>query len=172
MFWIIVAACVAVDQISKLLITANLALGESIPLLGEWLSLTHVLNTGASFSILQGKQGFLIAFTAIVLVLIVYIRYRIPREFNRLHVLLAVFCGGALGNLIDRIYQGAVIDFIDIFIKPFSYNFPVFNFADCFINLGVIIICLCLLFGKEKVLLNDKKPADITEKTAEESNEQ
>lgn len=151
MLWLIVLICVAADQASKLLVVSNLQLGESLPLIPEVFHLTYILNRGASFSILQGQRWVFIIITVVALVAVLILLRYIPRDFRRLRVLIAVFVGGTLGNFIDRLYLGAVIDFFDFRV------FPIFNIADCCITCSVALICLMLLFGREKSLLETSK---------------
>ena len=152
MFWLIMAAAIAADQISKYLIVQNLAVGESIPLLGDFLHFTHVVNEGASFSMLQGQRGIFLVLTVIVLVAVIWLYLKkVPRDYKLFTAMLGLFCGGTIGNLIDRIYQSGVTDFLDL------GWFPVFNIADCCICVSVIFICVMLLFGKAGKMIDSKK---------------
>lgn len=137
-----------IDQISKLLVMKNLTVNNSITIIKDFFYLTYTHNTGAAFSILLGKRIFLIIITIVVLVIIFnYIKKnKITRKVELVSFSLVV--GGSLGNLIDRIIHGYVIDFIDM--KIFGYDFPVFNIADSFITIGVILLILTLN-RKEKV---------------------
>ena len=137
-----------IDQISKLLVMKNLTVNNSITIIKDFFYLTYTHNTGAVFSILLGKRIFLIIITIVVLVIIFnYIKKnKITRKVELVSFSLVV--GGSLGNLIDRIIHGYVIDFIDM--KIFGYDFPVFNIADSFITIGVILLILTLN-RKEKV---------------------
>ena len=133
---------VVIDQISKILILNNTQLNDSIEIIKNIFYITYTHNTGAAFSILLGKRIFLILITIIVLVILFnYIKKnKITRKIELISLSLVV--GGSLGNLIDRIIRGYVIDFIDI--KIFGYDFPVFNIADSFITIGVILLILTL----------------------------
>lgn len=146
-------AVIALDQLSKRIITNILALGESMPVIKGFLDFTYVLNKGASFSIFQGQRAAFIIITVAVLVLVFGILKKIPKDMKLFRAFLALFCGGAIGNLIDRFYLGAVIDFINL------GWFPVFNLADSCITVSAIIICAMLLFGKPSRLLEKKKEA-------------
>lgn len=133
---------VVIDQISKILILNNTQLNDSIEIIKNFFYITYTHNTGAAFSILLGKRIFLILITIIVLVILFnYIKKnKITRKIELISLSLVV--GGSLGNLIDRIIRGYVIDFIDI--KIFGYDFPIFNIADSFITIGVILLILTL----------------------------
>ena len=160
MFWIILIVAVGVDQLTKYLIVNSLALGESIPVIINFLDFTYTLNEGASFSILQGQRIIFIIVTLAVLAIIFFLLRKIPKDMKLFRAFIALFCGGTIGNFIDRLHTGAVIDFIDL------GWFPVFNIADSCICVSAIAICLMLLFGKPGSLLSSKK-----EKTNHESNQ-
>ncbi len=153
MFYIVLIACVALDQLTKWLVSSNMDLGQSIPVLGDFFSITYIVNRGASFSLFEGRRWLFVVLTLVVLLLVFWLLRRVPKNYKRLRMAVAVFCGGTIGNLIDRIVSGAVVDFLHIYIGAFDYNFPIFNIADCCIDIAVICIVAFLLFGKEKVLL-------------------
>lgn len=129
-----------VDQISKLLVVKLLDINQGIEIIKNFFYLTYTHNTGAAFSILTGERLFLIVIaTAILIILFNYIRKnKIERKLDILAFSLII--GGSLGNLIDRIVRGYVVDFIDI--KIFGYNFPVFNLADTLIVIGVFLLLI------------------------------
>ena len=130
----IVAAVVALDQLSKYLVISNMDVGESIPLIKNFLSITYVRNPGAAFGVLPHRTVFLIAVTVVVIGLIIYFYRTVPAGYAILRLGMALQLGGALGNLIDRVRRVSVVDFIDLKFFP-----PVFNLADMFIVFGVII---------------------------------
>ncbi len=142
-FYLTAAAVIALDQVSKYLIRANLELGQSIPEEGLF-RLTYITNVGGAFGIL-GNQGFLITITSLVAIAAVLIYSRYP-AFNRMMVRIALglILGGALGNLIDRLWLGSVVDFIDL--GPW----PVFNLADSAVVIGVILLIYYILFPARK----------------------
>jgi signal peptidase II len=151
MFWIIMLTVIALDQLTKYLITSNLLLGQSIAVIPDFLDFTYTLNEGASFSLFQGQRVVFLIITLLVLAAIFWSLRKIPKEMRLFRVLLALFCGGTIGNFIDRLYQGAVIDFVDL------GWFPVFNVADSCLSVSAVLICLMLLFGKPGRLLERKK---------------
>lgn len=128
---------IVLDQILKYIMLQVLVYGDSISIIRNFFSLTLVFNTGAAFGILQGqKYIFLILpVLTVVLILIIYIRSN-----NKINLLLpmALLLGGTIGNFIDRIKYGYVIDFFDVFFR--SWHWPAFNIADTCICLGVIFI--------------------------------
>lgn len=126
------------DQLIKILITNNLYPYEYIDVIKNFITITHVHNTGAAFSILSNNVPLLIGISLIALLLIYYyILKKIP--FTKLNILIySLLLGGIIGNLIDRIIHGYVIDYISV--KIFNYNFPVFNLADIGIVISVFLL--------------------------------
>ena len=131
-----------VDILSKVIIRNTLTLNESIPLIPNFFNLTYVINSGAAFSILEGKQLFLIILSIFVLgFLIYYIRKEKVTIFQVFYYSLLI--SGILGNLLDRIIYNGVIDFFSF--QLFSYNAPIFNIADTYIVIGVGLIFIELI---------------------------
>lgn len=129
-----------IDQITKILVVNSLVPGENIEIIKNIFSIIYTNNTGAAFSILLGKRIFLIVVAVLIIgVLLYYIkRNKIEKKIDI--IALSFVIGGSLGNLIDRIVRGYVIDFISI--KIGNYNFPIFNVADALIVVGVILLLL------------------------------
>ena len=144
MFWGCLLFVVLLDQVIKYLVSANMHLGESQPLIEGLVYLTYVRNSGAAFSILQGQRWLFLVITPMVLAAIFWYMRSISKGDRLLRFALALFCGGALGNYIDRLRVGAVTDFID-----FRF-FPVFNVADSCIVIGVALLGWCMLFKSKK----------------------
>lgn len=129
-----------IDQITKILVVNSLVPGENIEIIKNIFSIIYTNNTGAAFSILLGKRIFLIVVAVLIIgVLLYYIkRNKIEKKIDI--IALSFVIGGSLGNLIDRIVRGYVIDFISI--KIGNYNFPIFNVADILIVIGVFLLLL------------------------------
>lgn len=129
-----------VDQITKILVVNSLVPGKNIEIIKNIFSIIYTNNTGAAFSILLGKRIFLIVVAVLIIgVLLYYIkRNKIEKKIDI--IALSFVIGGSLGNLIDRIVRGYVIDFISI--KLGNYNFPIFNVADILIVIGVFLLLL------------------------------
>lgn len=127
-----------VDQTLKILVEQKMILNQTIVVIKNFFSITLVHNLGAAFSIFIGSRIFLILVGIIALILIsLYIRK--IEEFNDYDVFTySLLLGGILGNLLDRIIHGYVIDYLNFNI--FNYNFPIFNFADVCIVVSVILI--------------------------------
>ena len=127
------------DFVTKLIIKSNLILNKSITIIPKFFRLTYVKNSGAAFSILKGKQIFLIVLSIIVIDFIIY--YIFKDKLNKYKIIYySLLIGGIFGNLFDRIIYNGVIDYLDFNI--FNYNAPIFNLADTFIFFGVVLILL------------------------------
>lgn len=141
---IIFIILILIDQLSKYWVRTELVKKESIVLIPETLKLQYHTNTGAVWGILSGKVAYLSIFTFIVLVLIVYLYFRVPygKKFSVLKTIMVFIMAGAVGNLIDRVFLGHVIDFIYIEL----INFPLFNFADCCLTVSSILLFILAVF--------------------------
>ena len=141
------AAIVVADQITKWLTVANIELYADVPFIPGLLQLTYVQNTGAAFSSFEGQQWLFALIFAFFTVAIFYEYFKKPMPFTGFErwCIAAIYAGG-LGNMIDRVRLGYVVDMIETtFIE-----FPVFNVADCFITCGcVALMASLLLFNKE-----------------------
>ena len=136
--FILTIILVIIDLTVKLIIKNTMIPNQSITIINNFFYLTYVKNTGAAWSILSGRKIFLIIFSLIVIISIIY--YIIKRkDYNKLELIgYSVVLSGAIGNLIDRIIYGYVIDYLDFYI--FNYDYPIFNIADILIVIGIIII--------------------------------
>ncbi len=146
----IVAAIIALDQIFKCWITNNIGLTDSLTVIPNVIDFVYVKNTGAAFSFLADKAyGIIILSCISVLFCIFAVWFMVKKkpQSKMLRISLALMLSGALGNAIDRIFRGYVVDFIEAtFI-----NFPVFNIADIAITSGAaLLIIFMLFFDKEK----------------------
>ena len=135
------------DQISKYLILSNLNPGQSwnpVASLTSWASITHVTNTGAAFGLFPDRGSFFVVIAVIVVAAIIFYYRHLPAGQWWIKVSLGLQLGGALGNLLDRLRMGYVIDFIDFKI------WPVFNLADSAIVIGVAILAYFLLQDRDE----------------------
>ena len=145
---------VAIDQLTKYLTVTFIPLYADVPLLPGFLQLTYVQNTGAAFSMLEGQQWlFVLIFVALTAGIIwTYSKKVFPFSKFEWFCIAAVY-GGGLGNMIDRVRLGYVVDMIETqFI-----SFPVFNVADCFITCGCILLMLSLIFFNKALWKEEKK---------------
>ena len=145
MFAAVALLVIVLDRVTKIYIDKTMTLGQSRPFLGSLASLTYIHNSGAAFSILEGKQMLLIGLTGAVMVaLCVYVSYYGKKLSFWERLSLALIVGGGIGNLICRIKYGYVIDFINI------HFIPIFNVADIAITIGCFLFCICVVFPKKK----------------------
>ena len=135
---------VIADQVSKLIVISKT---KSVEVIKSFFYLTYTNNNGAAFSILTGKRILLIIVTFIVIGILVYYIRKTEIKENINKIALSLVIGGSIGNLIDRIVRGVVVDFLDF--KILGYNYPIFNLADTFIVLGVFLL-LIGMFRKDK----------------------
>ncbi|MDD7543047.1 MAG: signal peptidase II [Peptoniphilaceae bacterium] len=139
------------DQISKWAAAKYLAGGNDISVIGNFLKLHYLENRGAAFGILQGKMIFFVLITIFAVGLLIYLLRKEKNASIWFQIGIALILFGALGNFIDRIRLGYVIDFIKLDLVSF-YEFPIFNVADIGVTIGTAIVILYELFipGKER----------------------
>lgn len=142
------------DQLSKYLVVANIPLGGHMDFLPGLLSLTYAQNTGAAFSSLQGARWLFVAIFVVFAAALIWCTAKKVLPFTRLEQwCLAAILGGGLGNLIDRLFLGYVVDMISTDFM----NFPVFNVADSFITCGAILLFVHLIFWNKDFWKDEKK---------------
>ncbi|HYE80608.1 MAG TPA: signal peptidase II [Clostridia bacterium] len=140
--FIIAAVIVALDQIIKNVLVKALANGP-IVVIRNFFNLVYVENYGIAFGMFKNKTLFFIITQSIIAIIISYVIYKLHSKSMPLTICLSLILGGAIGNLIDRIRIGFVIDYLSFSIFP-----PVFNLADSAIVVGAILLSLLLLFDK------------------------
>lgn len=136
--FIIALVVLFLDQITKLLVSNLLNLDKSLKIVSGFFSLTYTRNYGAAWSMMWDKRIILIIISLVALVLVSYIIYKEKKLTLYKNIYYGFLIGGIVGNLLDRIIHGYVIDFLDFNI--FGYNFPIFNISDSFIVIGVLLI--------------------------------
>lgn len=143
-YFLICAIMVAVDQISKYFAVINLKGRENAVWIKNVFELEYVENDGAAFSSFSGKQGFLLVVTIAVMLFVIFEFVRIPdgKRYAWLRIDFLMIVAGALGNMIDRIRQGYVVDFF--YFVP--VNFPRFNVADIYVTLAMPLLIILLFF--------------------------
>lgn len=158
----ITAALVSVDQLTKWLAVLSLKNAEATTIIPKLLGFTYVENTGAAFGILQGQRWLFLILTGAVMVailaLLLFGKFRKHLIFN---ISATLIVAGGLGNFIDRLIHGYVVDFIQVLF----FEFPVFNVADCYVVIGSVLLLVFFLF-----MYDDKKVpvAGKTEETHED----
>lgn len=141
MYLIIIILIILLDQAIKYIVTSNMLLHESIPIINNIFHISYAQNFGASFSILQNQRFFLIVIGSVTIAILIGVIIRYYKRFDKVLLLsLSLIIGGAIGNLIDRIRLGYVVDFLDFRI------WPVFNIADSSIVCGSFLLILYTLW--------------------------
>ena len=145
-YLLFIAAVVGVDQLTKYLVVSSIALGGEVSFLPGFLCFTYVQNTGAAFSSFEGQQWLFALIFLVFTGLVLYEYFKKPMGFTTFERwCIAAIYGGGLGNMIDRVRLGYVVDMIETTFM----EFPVFNVADCFITCGCILLMVHLfLFNK------------------------
>lgn len=151
--YVVALSVLALDQVSKLWILASIPAGtyiypEPIVVLKHFFYIVHIHNSGAAWGQLSGNNHWLALLAIIALFFIYFFRKHLELYRHGVQYAFGLLIGGIIGNFIDRIYYGYVIDFLDFHL--WSYRFPAFNIADCGITIGVAIYIL-LSFKKTTV---------------------
>jgi signal peptidase II len=140
---------VALDLATKLAVYHTMTLGaRPRRILGDFALLNYVQNPGAAFSLFRGSRWFFILVASLSILVVLYLALGGRHNEKRTQAAFGLILGGALGNLIDRIWLGVVIDFLDVGIG--THRWPVFNVADAGVTAGVILLGLCLLLEKKE----------------------
>jgi len=142
--FVLIIAFVFLDQFTKKLASVHLQDKPAIKIIDGVLELNFLKNSGAAFGMLQNQKVFFVLIAAIMLIVIAYVLFRMPddKKYNIMHILLVLVASGAAGNMIDRIKNEYVIDFIYFVI----INFPIFNVADIYVTVATFIFAILLLF--------------------------
>ncbi len=146
-------AVLVLDQVTKHLVMDTMYLGESIPVLGSFFKLTYIRNPGAVFGLRLGGNVAHLIFTGIALMIVAVMWFRLPAAERLASAGLALVLGGAVGNVVDRIRFGAVVDFLDFGFG--SLRWWVFNVADASVTVGaglLILGCGLLKGGKDEAV--------------------
>lgn len=129
---------ILLDQLTKYLVRQNIQLNESLPIIKNVLHLTYITNTGSAFGLFKGLNSFFVILSFVVICGIFYFSKKIKNSENVMQFAIGLLLGGTIGNLIDRLVFGAVIDFIDFRI------WPVFNIADSSVTISIILLIILL----------------------------
>ena len=131
------------DQITKLLVEQKMVLGESIPVIKGFFSLTYVTNKGAAWGMFHGYGLMLFGIGTVVIALSLSFLRKLCEGYRERYIAILMVISGVIGNSIDRIWRGEVVDFLDCYIQ--KYHWPAFNIADCAICIGIGIYTLSVL---------------------------
>ena len=151
LLWLPASAVVVLDQISKIILAHNIPKYSSIPVIKGFFNLVHVRNRGMAFGLMNRpghgfKFYFLVAATLVAIVLLLFWFRKVKDTDHPTTIGISLILGGAIGNLIDRIRLGEVIDFLDFYLG--SYHWPAFNVADAAITVGILWLAVNTLFRK------------------------
>ncbi len=157
---------IVLDQLIKIIVDANMMVSQSIPVIQDVLHFTYVQNEGAAFGIFQGQRWILVGVTSVVILGGIYLLAAKKLKSNFLIWSVALVIAGGVGNLIDRIFRHFVIDYIEVRL----INFAVFNFADCCVVIGTIMIVCYLLFSElwEKKKIKSADETSVPENRSED----
>lgn len=142
---------VIIDQLTKYLTVQNIDLYEVVEVIPNIVSFTYIQNTGAAFSILEGQMWFFYIVTIVVVAGLIYYMYTEAKEDKLLGFLLSLILAGAIGNFIDRLFLQYVVDMI----KLEFIDFAIFNVADSYLSVGVILLLIYTLYDERKTLKED-----------------
>lgn len=161
---------VILDQLTKAIVVSQMALYEEVPFLPGLIRFYHTRNTGAAFSMFSDNRWVFMVFSVIAMVIMTYLLVKFHGRHWLLSVSLAAVLGGGIGNMIDRVLSGYVVDFLDFqFMK-----FAVFNVADIFVTCGSVALAVYILFIEPKVekrLQEQKEAASAAEEGTHEGND-
>jgi signal peptidase II len=156
---ILIAASVLIDQISKLIVVKTLPLHDSVVLIKGFFSFTHIQNRGAAWGMFSENRWVFLVATAIAIIILPIVLYKYRNIHALFGISMSMIIGGAIGNMIDRVFLGYVVDFLE-----FTFiDFPVFNIADVCIVIGTFMMAAYILFF-DKVLFVDNKKTSETAK--------
>ncbi|TVP96021.1 MAG: signal peptidase II [Acholeplasmatales bacterium] len=168
----LITVLIVLDQVTKYIVEWAIpfqgAATAKYPIIRGFLYLTHHRNDGAAWGVFSGQMVFFILITVFALGVFAYLAKDMHfRQRFFYSTGLMLLSGGALGNFIDRVRQGFVVDFIDVYI--FSYNFPVFNVADIALTIGMFAFAYHMLFLDGKTTTEPTIPSDVLEDVHEEN---
>ena len=148
---VVAGSVVIFDQVTKAVILLTLPLYRSIPVIPGFFNITHIHNVGGAFGFLANQSSglraiFFLFVSSLAICLIFYFYKNTPKTHPLLATGFALIFGGAIGNMIDRIRFGEVVDFLDFYIG--NLHWPAFNVADSAISIGIVIFVFHLLFKK------------------------
>lgn len=141
---LVAAAFIAIDQITKYLALIRLKPVGSITFIDGFMDFTFVENRGVAFGMFSGQKWFILLLTGAIVAVLVYYYWKLPktREYGWVRGAMVLVLAGALGNMIDRIFRGYVVDFFEFTF----FDWPVFNVADIYVVVGVILLAILILF--------------------------
>jgi signal peptidase II len=155
---------VALDQLTKHWFWRN---GQNYEIIPGYFNITLVKNAGAAFGMFQGARVFFVTASILAVALIIYLGVRLPPEQRRRRLLLGLILGGAVGNLIDRVLSGQVIDFVQIGVA--GHYWPVFNVADAGVTIGAALLILYAVRSQKSLVAVPPPAEEIPASVADDS---
>ncbi|TKI71437.1 lipoprotein signal peptidase [Lysinibacillus mangiferihumi] len=144
------AIVIILDQWTKWLIVKNMEFGERIAVWDPWFGILSHRNRGAAWGMLEGQMWLFSIVTIGVIIAIIYFYHKEAKGKPLFQVGLMLLLGGAIGNFIDRIFRGEVVDFADVLIPIINYDFPIFNIADAALTIAVVVLMIGLIAEDKK----------------------
>ncbi|MCY9548241.1 signal peptidase II [Lysinibacillus xylanilyticus] len=144
------AFVVILDQWTKWLIVKNMEFGERISVWDPWFGILSHRNRGAAWGMLEGQMWLFSIVTIGVICAVLYFYHKEAKGKPLFQVGLMLLLGGAIGNFIDRIFRGEVVDFVNVLIPVINYDFPIFNIADAALTMAVVILMIGLIVEDKK----------------------
>ena len=144
-FYELAAFVILIDQWTKWLVVKNMELRERITVWDPWLGILSHRNRGAAWGMLEGQMWLFSIITIAVIIGIVYFYHTEAKGKPLYQFSLMLLLGGAIGNFIDRIFRGEVVDFVDTFIPVINYHFPIFNIADAALSIAVVMLFIAIM---------------------------
>ncbi len=144
------AFVIILDQWTKWLIVKNMEFGQRISVWDPWFGILSHRNRGAAWGMLEGQMWLFSIVTIGVICAIIYFYHKEAKGKPLFQVGLMLLLGGAVGNFIDRLFRGEVVDFVDVLIPIMNYDFPIFNIADAALTIAVVVLMIGLIAEDKK----------------------
>ncbi len=145
---IIAAGGIAVDQITKLIVASNMQLNDTLPIIKNVLHITYIKNEGAAFGMLSNHRWIFMSVSAVAIVALCVYLFRFSKDTRLMKTGMALIISGGIGNMIDRIFLGYVVDMIDFRL----INFYIFNVADACVSVGAAVLILGIVLNEIKTI--------------------
>lgn len=147
----IAIVAVILDQWTKWLVVKNMELSERISVWDPWFGILSHRNRGAAWGMLEGQMWLFTIVTVAVIIAIIYFNHTEAKGKPLYHISLMLLLGGAVGNFIDRLFRGEVVDFVDVYIPVVNYHFPIFNIADAALTIAVVMLFITIILEEKRI---------------------
>lgn len=147
----IAIVAVILDQWTKWLVVKNMELSERISVWDPWFGILSHRNRGAAWGMLEGQMWLFTIVTVAVIIAIIYFNHTEAKGKPLFHISLMLLLGGAVGNFIDRLFRGEVVDFVDVYIPVVNYHFPIFNIADAALTIAVVMLFITIILEEKRI---------------------